>query len=240
MQEVNVTGNKNGVVNTTRAMAGWLPDLSMTGAARMVGIGLILMFVFAIFAEFVAFSELIVKGDEAATLANVEANTGLLYVGMAAYVVVLVLDLLVSWALYVVFRPVNRDLALLMAGLRLAYTVGMFVALAAMALVHPYLFVYVQVLVYAFFITHILVLGYLAYMSNYVHRFFGAFLVVASFSYVFLTYGEHALSQGLYEAFMPVFMIPATFAELSLGLWLMARARRLPGMIEGTAGASPA
>ena len=167
-----MAGNKNGSANAVnvKGLAGWLPDLSVPNAARMVGIGLILMFVFAIFAEFVAFSELIVKGDEAATLANVEANTGLLYVGMAAYVVVLVLDALISWALYVVFRPVNRYMALLMAGLRLAYTVGMFVALAAMALVHPYLFVYVQVLVYAFFITHILVLGYLTRPVHNLYR----------------------------------------------------------------------
>jgi hypothetical protein len=213
-------------------MAGWLPDLSMTGAARMVGIGLILMFVFAIFAEFVAFSELIVPEDGDASAANIEANMGLFAIGFAAYVVVLVLDLLVSWALYVVFRPVNRDLALLMAGLRVVYTVGMFVALGAMALVHPDWFIYGQVLVYVFFVTHLLVLGYLAYVSGYVHRFFGALLILASFSYVFLTYGEHALSQGLYEAAMPVFMIPAVFGEISLGLWLLVRAKRLPELIE--------
>jgi hypothetical protein len=213
-------------------MAGWLPDLSLTGAARMVGIGLILMFVFAIFAEFVAFSEILVPGDEEASLANMEANMGLLAIGFAAYIVVLVLDLLVSWALYIVFRPANRDIALLMAGLRVAYTLGMFVALGAMVLVHPYWFIYVQVLVYVFFITHLLVLGYLAYVSGYVNRFLGALVVVASFSYVFLTYGEHALSEGLYEAIMPVFMIPAVFAELSLGLWLLVRAKRLPEMVE--------
>ncbi len=234
-----MTGTENRVEKAIGARAGWLPDLSVANAARMVGVGLLLMMFFAIFAEFVAFSELIVKGDAEGTLANVEENIGLLGVGIAAYIVVLVLDLLISWGLYVVFRPVNRDLALLMAGLRVVYTIGMFVVLGAMALVHPYMFVYGQVLVYVFFITHLLVLGYMAYVSTYVHRFFGAFIMVASFSYVFLTYGEHALSQGLYEAIMPVFMIPATFAELSLGIWLLVRARRLPGLIEEHAPSAP-
>jgi hypothetical protein len=232
MQEVTMTGNKDGVVNETGPRTSWVPDLSMPTAARFVGVGLILMFVLAIVAEFVAFSTVLVPGDAEASVENIRANGGLFAVGVGAYVVVLVLDVLVAWALYVVFRPVSRDLSMLSAGLRLVYTAAMFVSLGTLVLLRPQAYLYGQLIAYVFFITHVLTLGYLAYVSGYVHRFLGAFLIVASFCYVFLTYGEHLLSQGVYEAVMPVVMIPATFAELSLGIWLLVRAGRLPDLIE--------
>jgi hypothetical protein len=107
----------------------------------------------------------------------------------------------------------------------------MFVALGAMALVHPHMFIYGQLVAYVFFIAHLAVLGYLVYVSGFIHRFFGAFIIVATFSVTVLTYGEYVLPQGLYDAVMPMVMIPAAFAELFLGLWLLVRAKRLPGMI---------
>ncbi|NIP34077.1 MAG: DUF4386 family protein, partial [Thermoplasmata archaeon] len=75
----------------------------------LVGVGLILMFVLAIVAEFVAFSTILVPGDADASVENIRANGGLFAVGIAAYIIVLVLDVLVSWALYVVFKPVDRS-----------------------------------------------------------------------------------------------------------------------------------
>ena len=96
MQEVTMTGNKSDVVNTMGPRAAWVPDLSVPTAAVLVGVGLVLMFLFAIFAEFVAFSQLLVPGDAGASVENIQANGGLFAIGLAAYVVVLVLDVLVS------------------------------------------------------------------------------------------------------------------------------------------------
>ncbi|UCC94000.1 MAG: DUF4386 domain-containing protein, partial [Thermoplasmata archaeon] len=149
-------------------------------------------------------------------------------IGVAAYVVVLVLDVLVSWGLYVVLRPVDRELSLLAAALRLLYTGTMFGAMAALVLLRPDAYLYGQLTAYVFFITHVLILGYLVYVSGYVNRFLGAFLIVASFCYVFLLYGEHALPQAMNDAILPIVMIPATFAEISLGIWLLVRAKTLP------------
>ncbi|UCC93818.1 MAG: hypothetical protein JSW25_03890, partial [Thermoplasmata archaeon] len=74
MQEMTMTGKGNGFVNTTGPRTTWLPDLSMPAAARLVGVGLILMFVFAIVAEFVAFSTVLVPGDADASVENIKAN----------------------------------------------------------------------------------------------------------------------------------------------------------------------
>ena len=235
-----MTGNKDGIVNTTGPRAAWVPDLSMTGAARLVGVGLILMFVFAIVAEFVAFSTILVPGDTGATVDNIKANGGLFAVGVAAYVVVLALDVLVAWGLYVVLRPVNRDLSLLMAGLRLLYTATVLVSLGALVLMRPDAYATGKLVAYVFFTAHVFALGYMAYVSGYVNRFLGAFLVIASFCYVCLMYGEYLLPQTLNDAILPIVMIPATFAEISLGIYLLVRAKRLPEAMPDVPGASTA
>ena len=71
----------------------------------------------------------------------------------------------------------NRDLSLGMATLRLIYTAVMFVSLGALALLQPEAYVHGQDIAYIFFIAHILLLGYLAYVSGYVHWFLGAFFL---------------------------------------------------------------
>jgi hypothetical protein len=53
----------------------------------------------------------------------------------------------------------------------------------------------------------------------------------ASLSYVFLTYGDYLLSNGVPEAVLPIFMIPATLSEISLALWLLWKAKKLPEMV---------
>ncbi len=215
----------------SKGMAGWLPEISVTGAARLVGVGMLVMLVFGILAEFVAFSALIAPGDPGTTVANIEANWGLLGIGLASYAVILTMDVLVAWGLYVVLRPSNRELSRAMAGLRLVYTGVMAASLVALPLLRPEAFVYGQLLAYVFFIAHLFLLGVLVYRSEYIHRAMGALLVTASLCYVFLTYGDYVLSQGVYDAFMPIAMVPAFIGELGLGLLLLWRARRLPQLV---------
>lgn len=233
MQEVNLTGNGDSVVNTEglKGWGGWLPDLSMTGAARMVGVGLVLMVILAILAEVLSVSILLAPEDTGA-LESMREDGGSFGLGVGIYAAILVLDALVAWALYVAFRPVHEGLAKLMATLRLLYTAGIAVSLGALAIGSAEAYIYGFLTAYVFFITHILVLGYLVYVSGYVHRALGTLLVVASFGYVFLTYGTYALPGGLNDAITPIVMVPATLAEISLGIWLLVRAGRLPATIE--------
>ncbi len=238
MGNVGVNGAENGVASKTSSgwAAGGLPDLSVAGAARLVGVGMLVMFVLGILVEGVVFSAIVVPANVAATVANIESDWGLLGSGLALYAVILSMDFLVAWGLFVVLRPVNREHALLMSGLRLVYASVMAASLVALPLLRPEAYEVGQMVAYVFFIAHLLVLGYLTYISGYVPRALGALVIVASLCYVFLTYGEHVLPQALYSAILPVATVPAVLGEVGLGVWLLWRARGLPGrMAKGRA-----
>ncbi len=233
MKDFHTIGKENSVVNTL-GRGGWaarLPELSMTGAARTVGVALVLMVILAILAEVLSVSTILAPED-AGALESMKEDGGSLALGVGLYGAILVLDALVAWAVYYVFRPVHRGYALLTASLRMLYTASMAILLATLAMMPAEVYFYGMMTAYVFFITHILVLGYLAYVSGYVHRALGVLLVMGSFSYVFLTYGAYGLPGSVNDAITPIVMVPATLAEICLAIWLLARAGRLPAMVE--------
>jgi hypothetical protein len=105
------------------AIAGNRPifDITPRAAALIAGIGLLLIAVLAGYARFGVMKALVVPGDAATTLANLVASEALFRTAIAAFLVVIMLDIVLSWALYVVLEPVHRGLALLTAWLRLAF-----------------------------------------------------------------------------------------------------------------------
>jgi hypothetical protein len=72
------------------------------------------------------------------------------------------------------------------------------------------------------------VLGYLVYNSGYIPKWLGFLLMIGSISYVILTYGEYFIPQAIYDPLFMVAMIPATFSELFLAIWLLLRANKIP------------
>jgi hypothetical protein len=64
---------------------------------------------------------LIVTGDPTATVAKITESEGLFRAAITAFLVVIVLDVFIAWALYRLLRPVNGDLSLLTAWLRVAF-----------------------------------------------------------------------------------------------------------------------
>jgi hypothetical protein len=104
--------------------------ISRPRVALTAGIGLLLMAVLAPFAYFFVLQALVDPADAAATVDNITTSEGLFRIGIAAWLVVIALDVVVAWALYVLFRPVNETLALLVAWLRLVYTAIFAIAVA--------------------------------------------------------------------------------------------------------------
>ena len=79
------------------------------------------MALLAPFAQFGVLQTLIVPADAAATTNNIAASAGLFRAAIAAFLLVAILDVVVAWALYVLLRPVNEGLALLVGWLRVVY-----------------------------------------------------------------------------------------------------------------------
>ena len=96
-------------------------EMSPRTLALIAGVGLLLIAFLASFAQFGVVKALVVPGDAAATVANLVASEGLFRAGIAAFLIALMLDIVLAWALYLLLAPVNRSLALLSAWLRVAF-----------------------------------------------------------------------------------------------------------------------
>jgi Domain of unknown function (DUF4386) len=215
-------------------------------AARIAGVSYLAMFVLAIFANFFVREGLIEPGDAAGTIANIEGSMGLFRLGLLAFVVIFVLDVVVAWALHVVFRGVNRDISLATAWFRLLYTALLGVALVSMFqviqllagdslgfLTHEQASAQTMIELTSFesawlvglvaFGIHLAMLGLLIVRSGLVARALGYVLVVAGLAYVLDTLARGMLTD--YEAVGGLFLLavalPSMIGEGWLGLWLL-------------------
>jgi hypothetical protein len=100
---------------------GQAADQSERRFALVAAFGLLFIAVLAPFAQFGVLQTLIVPADAAATTANILASAGIFRAAIAAFLIIAILDIVVAWGLYVLLRPTNATLALLVAWLRVAY-----------------------------------------------------------------------------------------------------------------------
>jgi hypothetical protein len=237
-------------------------DLSLRQAAKIAGFGLLFMTLPAIFTNFFVLQGLVVPGDAAQTATNIMANTLVFHLGIGCFVIVIILDVLVAWGLYIFLKPANRSVSLLAAWFRLLYAAVF--AFALLSLVAPlrllsgadYLTVigtdqlYAQALLslnaftdgwaigYAcFFGLHLFFLGYLVLKSDYIPKVLGVLLIISSMTYLIdstalLVYPNYQDYQAITS--MVVFL-PAFIGEFTFMLWLLLRGGKAPS--RDTAGA---
>ena len=211
-------------------------DQSIRGSAITAGAGILLMSALAGFGNFVAVDGLITPGNAAQTAQDIAGSEGLFRAGIACLFGVIVLDVIVACALYRVFSPVSRDVSMVGAAFRLVYAGVFLVALGrllgalnllgtgadAQVLLEIDAFTDLWGLGLGLFGCHLLVIGYLAYRSEYVPKILGFLLAVAGLGY---------LSDGLGVVIYPdsgTDISAYTFiGEFLLALWLVIRHRRL-------------
>ena len=111
-------------------MTGHIAGISLRKAAIVTGLGLLIMTIFTLFADLFVRQRLVVPGDAATTVNNIMADESLFRIGICSFIIVIILDVLVAWALYVLLKPVNKSLSLLMAWFRLVYATIFGISLA--------------------------------------------------------------------------------------------------------------
>lgn len=213
--------------------------------ALVAGAAIMLVALLAGFGNVVVVQHLVTAGDASLTAHDVTASVGLFRLGVASLYLAALLDIVVAWALFMVFRPVHAELSRLGAWLRLAYAVVFIVALSQLAGIPAQLhdahgtgaFTVSQLQAQALakadsfhtiwsaglilFGAHLVVIGFLAYRSGFVPRLIGALLVIAGVGYAFdsivSVFTEH-----------PAFVVSnVTFVgEFLLGVCLLLRSRR--------------
>ncbi len=225
---------------------------SPRSAALVAGIGYVLLFGLAVFANFFVREGLVVTDDAQATAVNIAESNTLFRLGLVAFIAVFLIDIVVAWALHIVFRTQHHDLSLVAAWSRLVYTVFLgvaaiylFQALAfydsaavadvmsdaernAQALVGLELFNSAWLIGLAAFGLHLIVLGFLVARSVETPRWLGQVMIVAGAAYVIDTTAHTVLANYAdhADAFLVMVAVPSVVAEGWFGLWLLTRAHR--------------
>lgn len=222
--------------------------ISQRQAAVTAGTALLVMSAAAIFAYGFVYGSLVVPGDAGATVSNVGARLTLFRTGAAAWMVILVTDVLAAWALYLYFAGVNKALSLLCAWLRLSYAGFLAIAIAWLTIAGSIasgndfagqlqaaaVESYVTISIGAFngawsiglivFGLHLFLLAALALRSNFVPRIIGILLLIAAVGYFTLNVLKLLIPQ--YSQFLIVLENVLTIpmmAEIVLAVWLLLR-----------------
>jgi uncharacterized protein DUF4386 len=211
-------------------------------AALIAGGALLLMAVLAGLAKFVALDGLVTPGDAARTATAIAGSVGTFRLGILGLTLVIVLDVVVAWALYRVFSPVNRSISLLAAAFRIVFAAAFLAAvgrllgalrllgddstlsvftpaqLHALGLLEITAFDDLWTVALGLFGVHLLLVGYLAYRSGYAPRLLGILLAVAGLGYLIDGVGT-ALSTAPWTSIGAFTFI----GEIWLALWLVIR-----------------
>ena len=204
-------------------------------AALVSGVALLLMAIVAAVANFAVLEGAIVSSDAAATAANIAGAPTRFRLGATGFLLVALLDVIVAWGLYELFRREQPGLSLLGGWLRLAYAAifavaiaGLFTAArtaptdAAATLLQVQRFNDGWTAGLLIFGGHLIVVGILAWRSSFVHWIFGLLLLVAGAGYLVdslaaLVNPSYSLELALYTFVGEVLFI----------FWLLIRGARL-------------
>ena len=214
--------------------------------ARTCGALYLYIIVAGIFAELFVRSRLIVSTDAVATARNILAHETLFRIGFSGELLHLSFDVGVAMILYVLFRPVDRSIALLAAFMRLACDIVLAVAslshfaalrlladagylktfapeqLQTLALVALKLHGDAYAISLVFFGFACLSLGYLIVRFRFFPKTIGVLMVVAGICYLIDSFA-HFLVPTRAGALFSFLFVPMFVAELSLALWLLVK-----------------
>jgi len=219
-------------------------DQSPRKTARMAGFFYLMFIITFVLASYLR-SRIIVFGDVATTANNIISSQGVLRLGFMSELFSALFFVLAAWALYVLLKPVNRNLALLLVLLNLGgvaieciNALNLFSALQFLsgasylsvfqtgqlqALAMSFLNSYTNgfMITQLFFSTWLFPLGYLVYKSRFLPRPLGILLILDFF--------------GILSWFLQFFLLPdygilsypglaiSFVAEFSISLWLLIK-----------------
>jgi hypothetical protein len=230
-------------------MVNYIPDIPISRAAKIAGIGYVIIFVLGLITNFFVFGNLIVPGDATTTTNNILSHELLFRGGMVSWVIVLICDIVIAWALYIFLKPVNKSISLLGAWFRIVYSaifaitqLNLLIVLILLSgadyltvfnteqlnsLVLLFLngFNYGFIIGLVFFGVHLLVISHLIIRSDYIPKILGILLLLSSLGYIIDSFANFLLSN--YEDYKTIFLIlvavPGIVGELSFTLWLLIK-----------------
>lgn len=214
--------------------------------AKVAGILYLIVIALGMIQEAVVRGRITVPGDAAATYANLQNMEMLWRMGIALEMLLLISNIVLALALYVLTRPVQRELALLALLFNVvatavegsytiqlvealfplgtnayltAFTPGQLQAMTALAMkAHVFGFGIALLLFGPFF----LVTGFLIWRSGYLPRTIGALYQLAGVAYLFNSFVLVLAPRLAGVAFM-IMAAPVFIGETSFALWLLIK-----------------
>ncbi|MET3768473.1 hypothetical protein ABIB15_001155 [Marisediminicola sp. UYEF4] len=230
MNHSTLDSTRAAVPPTPMGFTAWSPRT----AALVAGVALALMAVLGGFGNFGALVPLVIPGDAVETARNISGSPLLFFSGVASFVVVALLDIIVAGALYTLFKPVSRRLSAAAAWIRTVYAVLLLVAISRLVVGFSMLgdpetalpvlesFTTIWVISLGLFGASLLLVGYLAFRAGFMAKVVGILLAVAGAGYL-----ADAVGMVFVAGFTAVFAQFLFVGEVTMIFWLLIRGRRL-------------
>lgn len=211
-------------------------------AGLIAGISLIVMAMAAGFAYGFAQDKLVDVSAEIMKQ-NLLENQSLFYAVLAAWALIFITDLIVSKALFNVFRHTNRRISAITALVRIAYTLMLGVGILQLSSLVPLLngheikvdvrlpFALFEriwsagLIIFGF---HLIGLGYLSIKSKFTPALLGYLLYLAGVSYILIHAARQfaLFGQPVIDSAVTILAIPMALGELLLAIWLIFQGLR--------------
>lgn len=211
--------------------------------ARIAGLLFLLSIIGGGFGEFYVPTRIIVAGDAEATARNIVALDSFFRWGFAGYLLEAACDISLAWIMYVLLRPVQKDIALLAAFFGLVSTAVFAVAelffygstfilggadylktfspaqLNTLGLVSIKFYSYGGTIFLAFYGIATAIRGYLIYRSVYFPKLLGLLLMLAGLGFIAKNFAAVLAPRFPSD----LFMIAMPFAGIALMFWLLVK-----------------
>ena len=207
--------------------------------AKIAGIAIILMAIVAGVGYGYAFNGFFVSDDQFATIHNLHTSKALLKLTIISFTIVLLLDVVVAWSLYAVFKRHSPQLCLLSSWLRLVYTVllGIAITFLVSAMKYPLnsqqdsdfvfwmlnSFLNVWSFGLIIFGAHLMSLAFVLFKSGITSKIVSVLALFAGICYVVtnilsITFSNY---QPYKETVELCLGLPMALGELALAIWLL-------------------
>jgi hypothetical protein len=220
-------------------------------AAKIVGVLYLVQMTLAIFAESFVRARLIVPRDAVQTAANIAASERLFRISLAGDLMIYATVIILFWGIYIILKPINKDVALLGAFFRLVeqaiLAVTTFAGFIALRLLGPTEYLgaidtaHLQALARAFLSMYGIglsigfvflglgqaVFSYVWLQSRYIPRSLAILGICASLLLTLMTLVTMVYPR-VYQVLGMSYMMPMFLYEVGLGLWLLIKGLKEP------------
>jgi hypothetical protein len=209
--------------------------------ALLAGFSILTMALLAGFGYGYVFQSIYAAGDSATTLTNLQHSSFLFRLFILSFVLVLILDVVLAWALYIFFQQVHPSMSLLATWFRLVYAALLGISLLPLLVVTDLLnmplpnaslimtslkaFLSMWSLGLIVFGCHLVSLGYLIIKSGNIPKILGVFTLIAAVGYLSTNVANLLMTD--YEQYKKTvdmaLSLPLALGELGIGIWLLVK-----------------